>query len=57
MRLETTSLPIIATLQEAYECMQTNDYEMLYIRGAHGTAKNRIYGLITRKHIESSYRS
>lgn len=50
------SITIIATLQEAYENMQSEHCDMLYITGAHGESKKRIYGLITREHIESSYR-
>ena len=54
-RLETVAIPIIATLQEAHEKMQSNDCEVLYVTGAHGNAKKRIYGIITREHIDSSY--
>jgi len=55
-RLDTASIEIIATLQEAYEQMQSNHCEALYIIGAHGAARQRIYGVITKEHIESSYR-
>jgi len=55
-RLDTTRIGIVATLQEAYETMQSQQCEVLYITGAHGSAKERIYGVITKKHIESSYR-
>ncbi len=55
-RQDTASIGIVATLQEAYEEMQSHQCEVLYITGAHGTAKQRIYGVITKKHIESSYR-
>lgn len=50
------SITIIATLQEAYENMQSEHCDMLYITGAHGESKKRIYGVISREHIESSYR-
>ncbi|MFT6005545.1 MAG: CIC family chloride channel protein [Pseudoalteromonas tetraodonis] len=56
MRLYTASVTIVATLQEAHEKMQTERCEVLYITGAHGESKSRIYGVITREHIESSYR-
>ena len=54
-RLDTASITIVATLQEAYQTMQSEQCEVLYITGAHGAAKQRIYGVITREHIESSY--
>ncbi|HAU67882.1 MAG TPA: chloride channel protein [Gammaproteobacteria bacterium] len=54
-RLDTRSIPIIATLQEAHEKMQNEDIEVLYIVGAHGKSKSRIYGVLTREHIEKSY--
>lgn len=56
MRLDTASVTIVATLQEAHEKMQTEQCEALYIVGAHGASKSRIYGVITKEHIESSYR-
>ena len=55
-RLDTAATTIIATLQEAYEIMESEQCEILFIRGAHGDSKKRIYGVITREHIESSYR-
>jgi len=55
-RLDTAATTIIATLQEAYERMQSEHCNVLFIRGAHGESKHRIYGVITREHIESSYR-
>jgi len=55
-RQETSRITIIATLQEAHEKMQSEQCEVLYISGAHGPSKERVYGVITREHIESSYR-
>ncbi len=55
-RLDTAATTIVATLQEAYEKMQSEECTVLFIRGAHGESKQRIYGVITREHIESSYR-
>jgi len=55
-RLDTASITIIATLQEAHEKMNTEQCDVLHITGAHGQSKKRIYGVITREHIESSYR-
>ena len=54
-RLDTVAIPIIATLQEAHEKMESNDCQILYVTGAHGNAKKRIYGIINRQHIDSSY--
>jgi len=55
-RLDAAPTTIVATLQEAHERMQTEQCNVLFIRGAHGESKQRIYGVITREHIESSYR-
>ena len=55
-RLDTASITIIATLQEAHERMVSEQCNVLYITGAHGQSKQRILGVITREHIESSYR-
>lgn len=55
-RLDTSAITIIATLQEAHEKMQSEQCDVLYITGAHGLSKERIYGVVTREHIESSYR-
>ena len=55
-RLDTAPTTIVATLQEAHERMQAEHCSVLFIRGAHGESKRRIYGVITREHIESSYR-
>lgn len=54
--LDTASVTIVATLQEAHEKMHSEHCDVLYITGAHGASKKRIYGVITREHIESSYR-
>jgi len=55
-RHDTASTTIVATLQEALECMQSEQSEVLLITGAHGPSKERIYGVVTRQHIDSSYR-
>lgn len=56
-RLATAPITIIATLQEAQEKMNAEHCDVLYITGAHGDFRKRIYGVITREHIERSYRS
>lgn len=55
-RLDTAPVTIVATLQEAHEKMESEQCTVLYITGAHGESKKRIYGVISREHIESSYR-
>lgn len=55
-RLDTAAITIVATLQEAYEKMESEQCDLLFIQGAHGGNKLRIYGVITREHIEKSYR-
>jgi CIC family chloride channel protein len=54
-RLESRAIAIVATLQEAHERMQAEDCDVLFITGAHGATKQRIYGVITREHIDRSY--
>jgi len=55
-RLDCSAITIVATLQEAHEKMRSEQCNVLYITGAHGPSKDRVYGVITREHIESSYR-
>lgn len=55
-RLDVAATTIVATLQEAHEKMRSEHCNALFIRGAHGESKQRIYGVITREHIESSYK-
>jgi len=55
-RHDASRITIIATLQEAHEKMQSEGTDILYITGAHGASSERIYGVITREHVESSYR-
>lgn len=55
-RLDTAAITIVATLQEAHEKMVSEQCDVLYITGAHGPSRERIYGVVTREHIESSYR-
>lgn len=55
-RLDTAAITIVATLQEAFEKMESEQCDLLFIKGAHGDSKKRIYGVITREHIEKSYR-
>ena len=54
-RIDTARITIIATLQDAHERMQADHCTALFITGAHGASKKRIYGVVTREHIERSY--
>ncbi len=55
-RVESAAITMIATLQEALERMNAEQCDSLFVTGAHGESKKKIYGVITREHIESSYR-
>lgn len=55
--IDTAKITIVATLQDAYERMQVEQCAALFISGAHGASKKRIYGVITREHIERSYQA
>lgn len=54
-RHEAGSIEIVATLQEAQDQMLKNQHDALFVTGAHGATKQRIYGVITRAHIEHAY--
>jgi CIC family chloride channel protein len=56
MREDSTRVTILETLQEAHEAMEATGAELLYVTGAHGKSANRIYGVITREHIERHYK-
>ena len=54
-RRDALKITIIATLQEAYEKMESEGVNCLYVTGAHGKAAKQIYGVITREHVERTY--
>ena len=56
MREDSTRVTILETLQEAHEAMEATGAEVLYVTGAKGKSANRIYGVITREHIERHYK-
>ncbi len=56
-RIDTARTTMVATLQEAYERMQAEQCNALFICGAHGDTKTRVYGVVTREHIERSYQT
>jgi CIC family chloride channel protein len=52
MRESASRVTTIDTLQEAYTIMQNEDIEIVYVSGAHGKTQKKIYGIVTREHIE-----
>lgn len=56
MRQDISSVSIIATLQEAHERMLAENCQVLYVTGAHGATKNKVFGIVTREHIDNSYK-
>lgn len=56
-REPTAAISIVSTLQEAYTIMQSRECSVLYVTGAHGATKNRVYGFITSEHVDSSYKN
>ncbi len=45
-----------STLQQAYSILNETDAEALYVTRPLGSAAERIFGIVTREHIEKSYR-
>ncbi len=45
----------IDTMQEAYERMESEGVDHLFVSGAYGKTQEKIYGVITEEHIEKSY--
>ena len=56
-RKDLDGTTLLASLQEVYELLQHTGHEAVYITGAHGIGKNKIYGILTQEMIENSYRS
>jgi len=52
MRQTASKVTTIDTLQEAYQVMQNQDMQIVYVCGAHGKTQNKIYGILTLEHIE-----
>ncbi|MDH3636881.1 MAG: chloride channel protein [Gammaproteobacteria bacterium] len=55
-RRDLSATTILATLQEAYEILTRSGTEAVYVTGAHGKARSKIYGVLTRDDLEKSYR-
>ena len=49
-------IELLDRVQEAHEKMLADDCQVLYVTGAHGAAKQRVFGIVTREHIDNSYR-
>jgi len=56
MRAIASRITTIDTMQEAYDKMQSEDVEYLYVSGAYGKTQDKIYGILTKEHIETSYK-
>ncbi len=56
VRSVASRITTIDTMQEAYDIMNNEDVDTLFVSGAHGKTKDKIYGVITKEHIERSYR-
>ncbi|MDH3281624.1 MAG: chloride channel protein [Gammaproteobacteria bacterium] len=55
-RRDLSATTILATLQETHEILTRSGTEAVYVTGAHGEARNKIYGVLTRDDLEKSYR-
>ena len=55
-RLETTSVDVRATLEEAREIFRTSGREKLYVISQTVPGIPRVYGVVSREDIENSYR-
>ena len=54
-RRDLAQTTILATLDEALSLLRESGKEALYVTGAHGQGRNKIYGILTRNMIERSY--
>ena len=54
VRLVASRITTIDTMQEAYDLMRNEDVETLFVSGAHGKTKDRIYGILTSEHVKQS---
>ena len=52
MRQTASQVTTIDTLQEAYQVMQNQDMDIVYVSGPHGRTQNKIFGIVTMEHIE-----
>ncbi len=57
LRKDLSRTDVLATLQEAQDILQKTGTEALYVTGARGVGKQKIYGVLTRTEIEKAYRT
>ncbi len=57
LRKDLSRTDVLATLQEALDILQKTGTEALYVTGARGFGKKKIYGVLTRSEIEKAYRA
>jgi H+/Cl- antiporter ClcA len=57
LRKDLSRTNVLATLQEAEDILQKTGTEALYVTGARGVSKRKIYGVLTRTEIEKAYRT
>jgi len=55
-RQDLSRTDVQASLQDALELLNDSGKQALYVTGARGSGLDRIYGVLTREHIELSYR-
>ena len=55
-RQDLSRTDVQASLQDAFELLNDSGKQALYVTGARGSGLDRIYGVLTREHIELSYR-
>lgn len=55
-RFDVTSINLQATLQEAVEMLESGAAEALYVQRMTAPGIHRIYGVLTREHVESAYK-
>ena len=57
LRKDLSGITVLATLQEAEDMLLKTGTEALYVTGARGAGKSKIYGILTHAEIEKAYRS
>ena len=55
-RFDVASINLQATLQEAVEMLESGAAEALYVQRMSAPGIHRIYGVLTREHVESAYK-
>jgi len=55
-RLDEAAIHLQATLQEAFEKLESASVEAVYVERLTANGVRRIYGVLTREAVESAYR-